>query len=404
MSRKSRRRIRRKVKPPGKQTPEEIAAERIAAVRDTARADLELQNLGLTAWPSALSELKNLATLRLDGNAIRELPSALGNFEHLYGLSLAENKLRTLPSILGELKSLRVLYLHGNPDLGLPPEVLGPSMEDVIRRAAAPASAQAILDFYFSRQSAGGRPLDEVKLVIVGRGGAGKSSLVEKLIHGTFTKGKPETAGVALCDWTMEECPDGGPVTAHVWDFAGQVITHSTHQFFFSTRALYVLVLTGRENSEREDAEYWLRLIAAFGTDADGNGPPVVVALNKWDESGSRPRIDRRALRERFPFIVEIVETDCQTATGIAKLRVALCRVAGGMPWVRDIFPEEFRKVKQRLQTMDEMHLGYDRYRTLCRENGVTEEGKQDSLSEILHRLGVALNYRDDPRLRMRPC
>lgn len=254
-----------------------------------------------------------------------------------------------------------------------------------------------------------------MKLVIVGRGGAGKSSLVEQLVHGTFTKGKTETEGVALCDWEMKECPGGGPVTAHVWDFAGQVITHSTHQFFFSSRALYVLVLDGRTSTERTDAEYWLRLIAAFGStwvvNLDKNilkgaspfttvGPPTIVALNQWDRPGSRPRIDRRALRERFPFIEAIIETDCETATGIAKLKETLCRVAGEMKWVRDVFPEEFRKVKDRLQTMAEPHLGYARYRKLCGENRVPDEGKQDSLAEILHRLGVALNYRDDPRLR----
>ena len=74
-----------------------------------------------------------------------------------------------------------------------------------------------------------------------------------------------------------------------VWDFAGQVITHALHQFFFSVRSVYVVVLTGRENNERDDAEYWLRLIKAFGTDDQGNGPPVIIALNKWDVPGCRP-------------------------------------------------------------------------------------------------------------------
>ena len=45
-------------------------------------------------------------------------------------------------------------------------------------------------------------------------------------------------------------------------------------QFFFSVRSVYVVVLTGRENNERADAEYWLRLIKAFGTDGQGKGPP----------------------------------------------------------------------------------------------------------------------------------
>jgi len=46
------------------------------------------------------------------------------------------------------------------------------------------------------------------------------------------------------------------------------------HQFFLSVRSIYLLLLTGRENSERDDAEYWLRLITAFATDETGKGPP----------------------------------------------------------------------------------------------------------------------------------
>ena len=45
-------------------------------------------------------------------------------------------------------------------------------------------------------------------------------------------------------------------------------------------------------------------------------------------------------------------------------------------------------------------HLTYAEYRALCVKQGVADEGKQDSLAEILHNLGAALNYRNDPRLR----
>ena len=45
-------------------------------------------------------------------------------------------------------------------------------------------------------------------------------------------------------------------------------------------------------------------------------------------------------------------------------------------------------------------YISYTEYRALCVEHGVTEEREQDSLSEILHNLGAALNYRRDARLR----
>lgn len=216
-----------------------------------------------------------------------------------------------------------------------------------------------------------------------------------------FKEGVESTCGIALCDWIMNGSK-GKPITAHVWDFAGQVITHAMHQFFFSVRSVYVVVLTGRENNERDDAEYWLRLIKAFGTDDQGKGPPVIIALNKWDLPGCRPRVDRRALQERYPFIRRFVEMDCKTKRGIDKLKTALCKEVDRLKWVREPFPETWDAVRRALASgrPKRAHLTYAEFRQLCAKHHVTDEGMQDSLSEILHNLGSALNYRNDPRLR----
>jgi len=165
---------------------------------------------------------------------------------------------------------------------------------------------------------------------------------------------------------------------------------------------MYLVVLTGRENNEREDAEYWLRLIKAFGTDTEGNGPPVIVVLNKWDAPGCRPHVDRGALLERYPFIKGFVEMDCKTRKGISKLNTALCREVSRLKWVREPFFEKWDDVRRALGSggKKRAHLTYAEFRALCAKNGVVDGGQQDSLAEILHNLGSALNYRNDPRLR----
>lgn len=308
------------------------------------------------------------------------------------------NGLSDIPQEIQRCAKLERLYLHRNPELGIPPEILGPILaENNLLGAADP---KAILDYYFARKYSGGKPLNEVKLVLVGRGGSGKTSLVNRLTLNTFVPDSKETTGVSLCDWNMNSCPSG-PVTAHIWDFAGQTITHAMHQFFLSVRSIYLLLLTGRENSERDDAEYWLRLIAAFATDESGKGPPVIVLLNKWDDSGSaRPRIDRRMLKERYPFILGFQETDCKTGCGIATLKETLNRTVDTLGWVRVPFPDVYARVKKRLIEHQEKHLSYDEYRKICRECGVMVRDRQDILAENLHALGVALNFRKDARLR----
>ena len=127
----------------------------------------------------------------------------------------------------------------------------------------------------------------------------------------------------------------------------------------------------------------------------------MIVALNKWDVPGCRPRVDRGALQERYPFIRGFVEVDCKSNKGITKLKAALCKEVDRLKWVREPFPETWDKVRLALANggKKRAHLTYSEYRTLCVKHHVTDEGQQDSLAEILHNLGAALNYRNDPRL-----
>ena len=113
-------------------------------------------------------------------------------------------------------------------------------------------------------------------VVSLGLGGAGKTSLMEALIHKTYQNDdKPPpsvTDGITICDWNvplenMKPAEDGGEessttggekqgkkkrqpeeerrgerLTFSVFDFAGQTVYYNTHQFFLTARAVYILV------------------------------------------------------------------------------------------------------------------------------------------------------------------
>ena len=356
----------------------------------------------LTSLPDAVGQLTALQTLEIDHNQLTSVPDALGQLKELRVLDLTNNQLTTLPESLRTLCTegkLEQLFLHGNPALGLPAQVLGPTWRESDEQNP-PAKAAAILDYYFSRRAKDARPLNEVKLMLVGRGGAGKTSIVERLVRGKFDRKQESTTGIALQDW-MLPCPGGDAVTVHVWDFAGQVIAHATHQFFLSARSVYVLVLTAREDSQREDAEYWLRLIRAFGSE-EGRTSQVLVALNKWDTA--TVRLDREALREKYPFIAGFVETDCETGRGIAELKTQLAELIGNDPDVREKTGAEYFAVKEALRKRwheaKTNYLDYPVFEEVCTANGVKEPERQRAMAGNLHRLGLALNYGDDPRLR----
>lgn len=351
---------------------------------------LDLSGNQLTTLPKSLGQLTQLRELFLRFNQLTTLPESLGKLMQLQRLLLNNNQLTAMPESLRQLKSLERLFLHGNEMLAIPNEVLGPTSDDVILKNAQPVKPSEILDYYF-RTRGGRRPLNEAKLILVGRGGVGKTSLVNRLLHNRFNKNERKTEGIQITEWPLR-LNHTEEVRLNIWDFGGQEIMHATHQFFLTERSLYLLVLNGREGGEDADAEYWLKLIESFG-----GGSPVIVVLNKIKEHPFD--LNRRALQQKYP-IREFVKTDCEDGTGIAELRKIIEAETDRLEHLRDAFPASWFSIKDRLAVMKKNYLSFEEYRKVCARNGETEAAAQEQLAFYLHRLGIVLNYKDDPRLQ----
>lgn len=377
--------------------------------------DLRVARNKIRTLPKAIGHLSQLRELDLSENDLTHLPQTLGNLSRLEVLDLSHNKLTTLPEWIGRLSSLRrlvlesnriaqlphsirnlqcltELYLNGNPGLDLPAEVVGPTLTEILIDRGHRVDAMKIIEYYF-RVRGGRHPLNEAKLILVGRGAVGKTSLVNRLVHNRFDKDEKKTEGINITQWRVG-LRNGEDVRLNVWDFGGQEIMHATHQFFLTQRSLYLLVLSGREGGEDKDAEYWLKLIESFG-----NESPVIIVLNKITEQAFD--LNRRALRLKYAFIVRngFISTDCEDATGIDELRQVIERETDGLEHLRDAFPLSWFAIKDTLATMERNYLTFAEYRKTCAENGEPDRIAQETLSTYLHNLGIILNYKDDPRL-----
>jgi internalin A len=352
--------------------------------------DLYLDRNHLTTLPPEIRRLTQLQWLYLAHNHLTTLPESLEQLTQLQRLDVAHNCLTALPESLERLPQLQELYLHSNPALGLPPEVFGPTWEEVGDRKAYPAHPASILQYYF--RSRASRPLNEAKLILVGRGGVGKTSLVQRLVDNRFDPNEKKTEGIQITEWPLR-LHGHEDVRLHIWDFGGQEIMHATHQFFLTQRSLYLLVLNGREGGEDADADYWLKLITSFGGDS-----PVMVVLNKIKEHAFD--LNRRALQQKYPFIRDFVKTDCADGTGIIALREAIERETDRLEHLRDAFPASWFTIKDQLAKMKKNYLSFDEYCALCAECGEVDAKAQEDLAGYLHTLGIVLNYKDDPRLQ----
>ena len=140
-------------------------------------------------------------------------------------------------------------------------------------------------------------------MLVLGEGGVGKTALVNRLVFDKFETTE-KTDGIDIHKWNVE-IKKNYNIQINIWDFAGQEITHATHQFFLAKRSLYLLVLSSRLDEKANRLEEWLKLIENLG-----GASPVIIACNKSDEH--RLNLDERALREKYPNIREIVKISCK--------------------------------------------------------------------------------------------
>jgi internalin A len=352
---------------------------------------LNLDRNQLTQLPERIGDLAQLERLFLTGNQLTQLPERIGDLTQLERLDIDENQLAELPESLKKLKSLEELYLHENALLGIPSEILGATWREIGDGEKQAAKANDILDYYFKVRG-GKRPLNEAKLILVGRGAVGKTSLVNQLVHNRFDGSEKKTEGIKITEWNIQ-LHKKEKVRLNVWDFGGQEIMHSTHQFFFTKRSLYLLVLNGREGGEDADAEYWLKLIESFGDES-----PVIIVLNKIKDHPFD--LNRLALQQKFPVIRDFIKTDCEKGFGISKLRKAIEIETDRLEHLRDAFPASWFSIKDKLSNIKKNFLSFEEYRKQCARLGEKDNTAQSALAGYLHNLGIALNYKDDLRLQ----
>ena len=352
---------------------------------------LDIENNKLNTLPNMMGKLQQLQELYLANNQISNLPHEIGNLSRLRVLDLSRNYLSSLPNEMSRLKNLKSnhggaewnkgLNLKGNR-FNVPDEVLGREPASII---------QFIHDLQASKKN---KPLYEAKLIFIGSGFVGKTSLINMVTEGHFDTNEKLTDGIEIRDWQIRRGRD--EIKLHVWDFGGQEIMHATHKFFMTSRSAYVLVSNPRAEDKYGDSEleYWLKLIRSYA----GN-VPIVVAINKCETH--KVSIPRGEIKDKYPNVVGFVETSCANNVGIGELKRMIRRAISQLKHIDDLLPQSYFDIKARLEEHNEDYIQYDDYERICKEVDPDFKGNSmHTLVNLLHDLGVMLNFSEDRRLR----
>ncbi len=219
---------------------------------------------------------------------------------------------------------------------------------------------------------------------MVGDGGAGKTSLVKRLLWGDFDNNEPKTHGININKWEISDGED--KIKVHFWDFGGQEIMHATHQFFLSKRSLYVLVLDGRKE---EEEEYWLKHIESFGGDS-----PILVVINKIDDNPSFD-VNRPFLQAKYKGIKGFHRISCKENEGIDSFGETLRNELIKVELRQEPFAKDWFNVKTKLENMTDNFISYEKYQKLCVEENITSESAQETLIGFLSDLGIISYFKD---------
>ena len=296
------------------------------------------------------------------------------------------------------MTNLKTLNIEDNP-------LIFPA-EEIVKNGP-----DATLRFLIDILTQGEREVYEVKMLILGEGGVGKTTLWHKLqdidypVPQTLEK-QPSTQGIEIKEgWEFEHLDHQGvPFLVNLWDFGGQPIQHMTHQFFLTRRSFYVLLADGRAGVA--NFSYWFKIINLLGCETNSEKPmPVLVILNKKGSTNVKLPYDPVDAQKAFPgldlirYELDFAKMDYNLKNLPGVIREILCKHISHLPLK---IPSLWDDVRSELYQLRELkdHITLKEFENICKDHGIDNQQRVLDLSQLLHELGVILHHQDDVRLK----
>lgn len=339
-----------------------------------------------------VNKLVNLVRINFSETSVYEL-SPLNNLPKINKIDAEGTKVLNVRPLLPLIERGLTIGLGTQYDINLVRCPLKEPPIEIVRQGA-----NAIQNYFSEREQQGTIKGSEAKMLIVGEGGSGKTSLVRRLFRPE--KSLPEenesTKGIDIHHHNFK-IADGSNFRLNVWDFGGQEIYHATHQFFLTKRSLYVLVDDTRKDHKTihdEGFKYWLEVVDLLSAQS-----PLLIFQN--EKSDRSKQIDISGIKGMFLNVQGVWAGNLEYPKSVDRLREAIEFHAKNLPHVGEDLPAKWVAIRSELEkkAIIEPYISKQEYFKVYSQYLELDRTKALHLSQYLHDLGVFLHFQDDALL-----
>ena len=329
----------------------------------------------------------NLAATELDDNKWKDIEVLLNQQGvRLKALNLSDNSLKNIGPPPG-VEILERLDLDDN-------SLNSPSPEIISR------GEQAIIAFFREQVEQGTEAIYEAKLLLLGQGGAGKTTLCRKLLDPKCPLPGEHESTKGIDVHTLHfKMKNGKQFRMNIWDFGGQEIYHSTHQFFLNKRSLYILLDDTRKDDRSAhdtDFRYWFQVCELLGGDS-----PLLIVQN--EKNGRSKELDMNSIKGRFGFVKGSMGVDLASCKRLDKVRAEIEHLISNLEHVGNSLPKQWVTLRKEIEELTEVqkkeYITDEDWMDRCEKQGIDVK-RAMQLSQYFHDIGVFLHFQDDDVLK----
>ncbi len=324
-----------------------------------------------------------------------------GDCPQLILMDLVDNAQLTELTIKKVFSKMEYLYLKGSALQNIPKDITEANTncwEDVRNYL----SAGKLEEFVH---------LHEAKMILIGNGEVGKSSIRIKLLDkkGKLPTKLDRTPGLHS---VIENYPiiisnnNGSQAETidfklKIWDFGGQGKFREVQSLFCSRKSLYVYVTSpDNNNPENENYigdDYWLLMANAYRTEQTENeSTPIIYVMNKIDLPGDTS-IQEKDIKDVYGN-VEFIKISCETLENFPRFETKITESVSkiGPDVLLDKYSGNWLTVKKILEDKAAEginHISKQAYLDICAENKMDVSAAETTWLTVLDRIGTVLYF-----------